>query len=96
MIAAVGGLVVPALIFLRSRLRGRHPRVGVVIGTDTAFLLGALAVIGPAVAPRLRIFLLTLTVIDDIVAVSVIGLVYSGSSTRAHWWPWSDWARRSA
>jgi Na+/H+ antiporter NhaA len=51
----------------------------VVIGTDTAFLLGALAVVGPTFATQLRIFLLTLTVIDDIVAVSVIGLFYSDS-----------------
>jgi Na+/H+ antiporter NhaA/glutaredoxin len=49
----------------------------VVIGTDTAFLLGALAVVGPTFATQLRVFLLTLTVIDDIVAVSVIGLFYS-------------------
>ncbi len=79
-IAAVGGLVVPALIFLALTPEGEAALAwGVVIGTDTAFLLGALAVVGPAVSPRLRIFLLTLTVIDDIVAVSIIGLVYSDS-----------------
>ena len=50
---------------------------GIVIGTDTAFLLGMLALVGPAVSTQLRIFLLTLTVIDDIVAVSVIGVVYT-------------------
>ncbi|MFA6300189.1 MAG: Na+/H+ antiporter NhaA, partial [Nocardioides sp.] len=48
-------------------------------GTDTAFLLGVLALVGPAVSTQLRIFLLTLTVIDDIVAVTVIGVVYSDS-----------------
>ncbi len=42
-------------------------------------MLGALAVIGPTFATQLRVFLLTLTVIDDIVAVSVIGLFYSES-----------------
>ncbi len=79
-IAAVGGLVVPALLYLALAPSGEAARAwGLVIGTDTAFLLGALAVIGPALATRLRIFLLTLTVIDDIVAVSVIGLVYSDS-----------------
>ncbi len=77
-IAAVGGLVVPALLYLALTPGGEAARAwGLVIGTDTAFLLGALAVVGPALATRLRIFLLTLTVIDDIVAVSVIGLVYS-------------------
>jgi Na+/H+ antiporter NhaA len=77
-IAAVGGLVVPALIYVALAPGGEADRAwGLVIGTDTAFLLGALAVVGPALSPRLRIFLLTLTVIDDIVAVGVIGLVYS-------------------
>ena len=49
-----------------------------VIGTDTAFLLGALALVGPRFSTQLRIFLLTLSVIDDIVAVTVIGIFYSG------------------
>jgi Na+/H+ antiporter NhaA len=79
-IAALGGLVVPAALYLALSPGGEADRAwGVVIGTDTAFLLGALAVVGPGFATQLRIFLLTLTVIDDIVAVSVIGLVYSDS-----------------
>ena len=65
---------------------------GVVIGTDTAFLLGALALVGPTFATQLRIFLLTLTVIDDIVAVSVIGLVYCDSLDPAALAAWRDWA----
>ncbi|HEU4515516.1 MAG TPA: Na+/H+ antiporter NhaA [Nocardioidaceae bacterium] len=77
--AALGGLAVPALLFLLLAPGGEASRGwGVVIGTDTAFMLGALAVVGPTFATQLRIFLLTLTVIDDIVAVSVIGLFYSG------------------
>jgi Na+/H+ antiporter NhaA len=80
MAAAVGGLVIPALLYLAVAPGGEAARGwGVVIGTDTAFMLGALAVVGPAFATQLRIFLLTLTVIDDIVAVSVIGLFYSDS-----------------
>lgn len=76
--AAIGGLVVPALLYLALAPGGQAVRGwGVVIGTDTAFMLGALAVVGPTFATQLRIFLLTLTVIDDIVAVSVIGLFYS-------------------
>ena len=79
-VAAVGGLVVPALLYVALAPGGEAARGwGVVIGTDTAFMLGALAVVGPTFATQLRIFLLTLTVIDDIVAVSVIGLVYSDS-----------------
>lgn len=78
LIGGVGGLVVPALIYLAINPSGEAARGwGVVIGTDTAFLLGVLALVGPAVSTQLRVFLLTLTVVDDIVAVSVIGLVYS-------------------
>lgn len=76
--AGIGGMLVPAAIYLAMNPSGDAARGwGVVIGTDTAFLLGVLALVGPAVSSQLRIFLLTLTVIDDVVAVSVIGLVYS-------------------
>jgi Na+/H+ antiporter NhaA len=76
--AAAGGLVVPALLYLAIAPGGDALNGwGVVIGTDTAFMLGALAVVGPTFATQLRMFLLTLTVIDDIVAVAVIGVVYS-------------------
>ncbi|WP_433471552.1 Na+/H+ antiporter NhaA [Saccharomonospora azurea] len=79
-VAAVGGLVVPTVLYLLLAPAGDPVHGwGVVIGTDTAFLLGALAVVGPRFSTQLRIFLLTLTVIDDIMAVSVIGIFYSGS-----------------
>lgn len=77
-VAGIGGMLVPAGIYLLVNPSGEAAGGwGVVIGTDTAFLLGVLALVGPAVSTQLRIFLLTLTVIDDIVAVSVIGIVYS-------------------
>lgn len=76
-LAGLGGIVLPALIFLLVAPAGSRDGWGLVIGTDTAFMLGALAVVGPTFSTQLRIFLLTLTVIDDIVAVSVIGLAYS-------------------
>lgn len=79
-VAGLGGMLVPALVYLALNSSGEAANGwGVVIGTDTAFLLGVLALVGPRVSTQLRIFLLTLTVIDDIVAVSVIGLVYSES-----------------
>ncbi len=78
LVAGIGGMLVPAAIYLALNPSGEAAQGwGVVIGTDTAFLLGMLALVGPAVSTQLRIFLLTLTVIDDIVAVSVIGIVYS-------------------
>ena len=77
-LAALGGLAVPALLYLAIAPAGEAARGwGVVIGTDTAFMLGALTVVGPVFATQLRVFLLILTVIDDIVAVSVIGVFYS-------------------
>ncbi|MFF9486323.1 Na+/H+ antiporter NhaA [Streptomyces sp. NPDC014676] len=76
--AGVGGMVVPALLYLAIAPWGEAAGGwGTVIGTDTAFMLGALAVVGPRFVTQLRVFLLAVTVIDDIVAVSVIGLVYS-------------------
>ena len=48
-----------------------------VISTDTAFLIGALAIINPKFPARLRLFLLTLAVVDDIGALTVIALFYS-------------------
>jgi Na+/H+ antiporter NhaA len=79
LVAGVAGMVVPASIFLAvNSVAPARDAWGVVIGTDTAFLLGALALVGPRFSTQLRIFLLTLSVIDDIVAVTVIGVFYSG------------------
>ncbi|GAA4941535.1 sodium/proton antiporter (NhaA family) [Actinomycetospora succinea] len=76
--AAVAGLALPAVLFLLLNPSGPAASAwGVVISTDTAFLLGALAVIGPGRAERLRIFLLTLAVADDVGALAIIALVYT-------------------
>ncbi|MDV3222292.1 Na+/H+ antiporter NhaA [Intrasporangium sp.] len=78
LLAGLGGMVVPALLYLLVNSSGEAANGwGVVIGTDTAFLLGTLALVGPTASTQLRVFLLTLTVVDDIVAVTVIGAVYS-------------------
>jgi Na+/H+ antiporter NhaA len=77
-LAALGGLALPALIYLAINPSGEAAGGwGVVIGTDTAFLLGALTLVGPACPTQLRVFLLTLSIADDVVAVTVIGVVYS-------------------
>jgi Na+/H+ antiporter NhaA len=76
--AGIGGMIVPIVLYLVVNPSGEEARGwGIVIGTDTAFLLGALALVGPAFSTQLRVFLLAVTVVDDIVAVSVIGIVYS-------------------
>ncbi|BBZ06041.1 Na(+)/H(+) antiporter NhaA 2 [Mycolicibacterium doricum] len=77
-VAAVAGLIVPAVIFLVFNPSGQDAQAwGVVISTDTAFLVGALAVIKPKFPARLRIFLLTLAVVDDVGALGAIALFYT-------------------
>lgn len=76
--AAMGGLVVPALAYvaIAGGTDAAHGW-GAVISTDTAFALGALALIGPRNAPRVRLFVLALAVVDDVGALTVIGLLYT-------------------
>jgi Na+/H+ antiporter NhaA len=76
-LAALAGLVVPAIIFVLLNPGDDARAWGVVISTDTAFLVGALAIIGPKYPARLRTFLLTLAVVDDVGALLVIALFYS-------------------
>lgn len=78
LVAAIAGLIVPAAIFLLFTFSSGDARAwGVVISTDTAFLIGALALIAPKFPVRLRTFLLTLAVVDDIGALLVIASFYS-------------------
>jgi NhaA family Na+:H+ antiporter len=76
--AALGGMLVPALIFFALNV-GRPSAVGwaVPMATDIAFAVGALVLLGKRVTPALRILLLALAVIDDVGAIVVIALVYS-------------------
>ncbi len=81
-VAAIAGLALPALLFvLVSSGSGYEQAWGIVISTDTAFLVGALALIGPKAPGRLRVFLLALAVVDDIGALSIIALVYTENFT---------------
>ncbi|GAB2595355.1 Na+/H+ antiporter NhaA [Pseudactinotalea suaedae] len=77
LVAGLVGVALPALIYLAIAGAEAPRGWGVVIGTDTAFLLGVLALVGPAMSNQLRVFLLTLTVVDDFLAVSIIGIVYT-------------------
>jgi Na+/H+ antiporter NhaA len=77
-LAALGGMVAPALIYLAINAGEPSARGwGIVMGTDTAFALGVLALVGGRWAPSIRTFLLTLVIVDDIAALTVIALVYS-------------------
>jgi NhaA family Na+:H+ antiporter len=78
-LGALGGLAVPALIYFAVNPSGpASAGWGVVMSTDTAFVLGILALFGPRCPDRLRLFLLTLAIVDDIGAISVMALFYSG------------------
>jgi Na+:H+ antiporter, NhaA family len=77
-LGALGGLVVPAAVYLAFNPSGpASAGWGVVMSTDTAFVLGVLALFGPRCPDRLRLFLLTLAIVDDICAISVMALFYS-------------------
>lgn len=76
--AAVGGMVVPALLFVALNRGGAgHSGWGIPMATDIAFAVGVLTLLGKNVAPALRILLLALAVIDDLGAILVIALFYS-------------------
>ncbi len=79
-VAAVAGMAVPAGIFLAFTAGTADARAwGIVISSDTAFVLGALALIGPRLPGHLRVFLLALAVVDDIGALGVIAVFYTTS-----------------
>jgi Na+/H+ antiporter NhaA len=77
-VAAAGGMALPILIYLAFNAGGTGARGwGAAMSTDTAFALGVLALVAPPGATRLRVFLLTLVVVDDLVALLVIGTAYT-------------------
>ncbi|WP_300013874.1 Na+/H+ antiporter NhaA [Pseudonocardia sp.] len=76
--AAVGGLVVPALLFLAFNAGGPAAGAwGIAISTDTAVVIGVLALVGPRCPDQLRVFLLALAIVDDIGAVAAIAFFYT-------------------
>lgn len=85
--AAVGGVVVPALIFVlinagsgADALRGW----AIPTATDIAFAVAMIAVVGKFLPPALRVFLLTLAIIDDLIAITIIATFYTDSIS----FPW--------
>ncbi|MEO8518091.1 MAG: Na+/H+ antiporter NhaA [Dermatophilaceae bacterium] len=76
--AGISGMTVAVLLYLAVNAGETSARGwGVAMSTDTAFALGMLALIGPRFPERLRAFLLTVVVIDDLVALAVIATVYT-------------------
>ena len=77
-IAAVGGMALPVAIFLALNSNPETARGwAMVMATDTAFAVGVLALVGKRSSFRLRTFLLTLVIIDDVAAVTVIAVAYT-------------------
>ena len=78
MIASLGGMLLPIGIYLAfNGGSGAAHGWGAVMSTDTAFALGVLALVGPRFPDRIRVFLLTLSVVDDLVSLGVIGFAYT-------------------
>ncbi|HEU5416957.1 MAG TPA: Na+/H+ antiporter NhaA [Streptosporangiaceae bacterium] len=83
-VAGLGGMIVPIAIYLAFNAGHATARGwGIAMSTDTAFALGMLALAGPRLPDRVRTYLLTFAIVDDIVAIAIIAFVYSGSVT----WP---------
>jgi Na+/H+ antiporter NhaA len=77
-VAALAGMAVPALLYVAFNAGGEGAHGwGIVMATDIAFVLGALSLMGPACPPQVRVFLLTLAIVDDIGAITIIALFYS-------------------
>jgi Na+/H+ antiporter NhaA len=79
LLAGIGGMIVPVAIYLAFNA-GQSPAHGwgVAMSTDTAFALGALALVGHRLPDRVRTYLLTFSVVDDLAGILVIAVVYSG------------------
>ena len=77
-IAALGGMVVPAVLYVAVTFgTDAVGGWGVPMATDIAFAVGVLAILGPIVPHRLKLFLLTLAIVDDIGAILVIAVFYT-------------------
>ena len=79
LVVALGGMVVPIAVYLAINAgRSSASGWGVAMSTDTAFALGLLALVGRGVPDRVRTYLLTFALVDDVAGIVIIALAYSG------------------
>jgi Na+/H+ antiporter NhaA len=79
LVVGLGGMVVPIAIYLG--FNAGQPSAGgwgTAMSTDTAFALGMLALVGPGVPDRVRTYLLTFAIVDDVAGIVIIAVAYSG------------------
>src|SRR6476659_1211215 len=80
LVAALGGMAAAIAIYLAFNAGSSSAHGwGIAMSTDTAFALGLLALVGPRFPDRLRAFMLTVVVVDDIVSLFVIATVYTNT-----------------
>ena len=78
--AAIGGMIVPALAFVAFNFQsGSLAGWAIPMSTDIAFALAVLAIFGKRLPPEMRVFLLTVAVVDDVLAIAVIAIFYTAS-----------------
>ncbi|MEL6983012.1 MAG: Na+/H+ antiporter NhaA, partial [Actinomycetota bacterium] len=78
-IGALGGMVVPALLYVALSGSATRNGWGIPMATDIAFAVGVLTLLGNRVPSRLKVFLLTLAIVDDLGAIMVIAVFYTTS-----------------
>lgn len=79
-VASLGGVIVPAIIFMIINMNTRYlSGVGVAISTDIAFAIGIFMIFKSRLNPNLKIFLLSLAVVDDLISILAIVFLYSSS-----------------
>src|SRR5262245_4458557 len=80
LVVAMGGIIVPVAIYLAINVgHSSASGWGTAMSTDTAYALGVLALVGPGVPDRVRTYLLTFALVDDVAGIAVIAVAYSGT-----------------
>ena len=89
MVAALAGMVVPALVYMAVSGGGEYTRGWAIpAATDIAFAMGVLGLLGSRVPASLRLFLLTVAIVDDIGAILVIAIFYTEISSLTYFLMW--------